>query len=872
MMANDDFNTTRPVSPPVPPNTASTTIDATDSPSVSAMRELLTRGATIGRYVVLDKIGVGGMGVVSSAYDPELDRKLAIKLLSATDDVSSVRRRRLLREGQAMAKLTHPNVIAVRDVGTVDGQVFVAMAFIDGGTLGDWLQQARTWQQIVAIFIAAGRGLSAAHKAGLVHRDFKPDNVMVSKTGRVVVMDFGLARADAPDGEPSAAESGVQYERVASLTGLEATVTAAGAVMGTPAYMSAEQHEGRATDARSDQFAFCVAMYEALYGERPFAGEGLTALAVNVCCGNLREPPSSVSVPAWLRVAVLKGLAVDPDDRHSDMQALLAELQADRGGTPRRILPWLGAAALAGVGVAAGLWIDDGPAVCGQANGDVAATWNAGRAQTLHAAFSGTGLAFAEETWPAVREALGGYADALSAGYADACEARHVRNEQSSEVQDRRVACLARGHREFSALVALLDTGEPIAVENALSAVQGLPALVRCADAGLLSDATPPPDPEVAARVEALLPELGQVAALRRAGMVEAGFVRAQALAVTARELGYPPLHARAVVHLAALYRARGEPLQAERAYREALAVALRGQADAVAAQAAVELVAVVGEAPERLGEAEGWAEIAAALLGRTGSDPDVEARLLAFRASILRRTGRLREASDALQGALSQTERAHGPGDARVADASAELADVLVMMGERHRARELYERALKIDRTTVGAEHPHSASILHALGDLSLATGAYGPALSYHQRGLAIREAVRGEHGVELVDSLRALGLAYAALGRGEAASVHLARATAVAQARLGRNHAVTIAALKDQADARIRSNDAAQAITLLEDALSRAADSDSTQTQAAQQGRLEAVMGPRVRSGPDVDALRAALATAKATQAGGD
>ena len=220
-----------------------TTINATDAPaSVSASLSLLARGATIGRYVVLDKIGIGGMGVVYAAYDPELDRKLALKLLSATDDVTSIRRRRLLREAKAMARFTHANVITVHDVGTVDDQVFVAMEFIDGGTLREWLKEDRSWQEIVDVFIRAGRGLWAAHRAGLVHRDFKPDNVMVGKDGRVIVMDFGLARAD---GEGAPSESGILHRNTDEKpSGLEATVTAAGAVMGTPAYMSPEQHEG----------------------------------------------------------------------------------------------------------------------------------------------------------------------------------------------------------------------------------------------------------------------------------------------------------------------------------------------------------------------------------------------------------------------------------------------------------------------------------------------------------------------------------------------------------------------------------------------------------------------------------------------------
>jgi len=817
---------------------------------------MLVRGSTIGRYVVLDKVGAGGMGVVYSAYDPELDRKLAIKLLSGSDDASSLRARRLLREAQAMAKLNHPNVITVHDVGTVHGQVFVAMEFVDGGTLREWLKTERTWQEVVAMFVAAGRGLWAAHEAGLVHRDFKPDNVMLSRDGRVVVMDFGLARAFAP-GEGAAEDSALlAAQRRGGVTGLEATVTAEGAVLGTPAYMSAEQHEGRPTDARSDQFAFGVAMYEALFDQRPFQGKDFTALAVNVCCGNLQEPPAASSVPHWLRMAVLTMLAVDPDTRHPDMQTLLSLLSADRSGLRTRILPLAAAVAVAGAGVGAALLIvgnEEGP--CAYTEGRLDATWNEDRAATLRAAFKATGLAFGPEAWPAVETAVQQYTDAWSEGYTAACHATLVRHDQPVAMLDRRVACLTRAEGELTALLDLFEAGDPVAVEHALSAVQGLAAPERCANVEQLTEALSPEDLAVARRVEALAPELAQVAAMHSAGMMIQGQARAEALARDARALGHPPLLARAVLHLAAFQNSGGQADQAERSYREALSVALRGKADEVAANAAVALVGLVGEDPQRHDEAEGWAEVATALLGRSGSDPDAEARLLAFRASILRKGGRTRAAADALERALAQTVRAHGPDDARVANASAEFADVLVAMGERHRARELYERALEIDEAILGSDHPKSATILHALGDLSLASGAYGPALDYHLRGLKIREALPADHAIELVQSLRALGSAYGAMGRVDVAATHLSRALAVTDEGLGPEHPLATAVLADQAAAKLRGGSPDKAVQLLQEALTRRRRMDPSATRVGLYGA------------PSQADLTAALAAARAS-----
>ncbi|MEZ4449848.1 MAG: bifunctional serine/threonine-protein kinase/formylglycine-generating enzyme family protein [Nannocystaceae bacterium] len=302
---------------------------------------LLARGAAIGRYLVLDHLGTGGMGVVYSAYDPELDRKVAVKLLKhGVGDYAG--RARLLREAQAMAKLAHPNVVTVYDVGTVDEQVFVAMELIQGVTLSRAIwSKRRTWQEILDLFLAAGRGLAAAHRAGLTHRDLKPDNVMVGDDGRARVMDFGLARVGAPDlgGEGEAQGGGAS-----AILG-DLALTRTGAVLGTPMYMAPEQWTGDPVDARTDQFAFCVALWEALYGERPFRGATLPALKHSVTTGEITPPNDPSRAPVWLRRILERGLQVEPARRFPAMPELLAELS--RSG---RTVAWRWALA---VGVAA---------------------------------------------------------------------------------------------------------------------------------------------------------------------------------------------------------------------------------------------------------------------------------------------------------------------------------------------------------------------------------------------------------------------------------------------------------------------------------------------------------------------------------------
>jgi len=322
-----------------------------DGPRVADAAE---RPFCVGRFVVLDVVGAGGMGLVYAAYDPELDRKIAVKVVRAAAFAglrASVGQSQLMREAQAMARLSHPNVVTVHDVGTVGDAVFIAMEFVEGVTLRTWLQgqatestAGRSWQATLALFLKAGRGLAAAHDAGVVHRDFKPDNVLVGRDGRVKVLDFGLAQAQG--GELGVA--GVAAPEGATT----AEDTQVDAVIGTPAYMAPEQHDGSSCDARADQFSFCVALWEGLYGGRPFAGRTPLEVAMAMRAMAIEPVPRDSRVPRWLHRVLLRGLARDPAHRYPDMRALLAELGRDRGRL-RRL--WLVGAVAGVLGLAAAL-------------------------------------------------------------------------------------------------------------------------------------------------------------------------------------------------------------------------------------------------------------------------------------------------------------------------------------------------------------------------------------------------------------------------------------------------------------------------------------------------------------------------------------
>jgi serine/threonine protein kinase len=336
----------------------------------------------IGRYRVDRKIGEGGMGVVYAGFDPELQRDVAVKLIRPGQFRGKVElaSERLRREAQITAQLAHPNVVTIYDVGESEGGVYIAMELVDGPSLARWMRQdARTWREVVSMFFGAGRGLAAAHDAGLIHRDFKPSNVLVGDR-RARVVDFGLAHdgpvrsrpvpsgADALTTSPSESGKG-RFDDILStspvtttnqvgdvsvtissvgpvddvestLTGdamtvtvegdepvtVEGSVTTTGHFVGTPAYMAAEQFLGSDADARSDQFAFCVSLYEGLYGERPFGGKTASEIARNVVGGEVRPPPGRARVPGWLRNILLKGLQPDPADRHESVKALLASI------------------------------------------------------------------------------------------------------------------------------------------------------------------------------------------------------------------------------------------------------------------------------------------------------------------------------------------------------------------------------------------------------------------------------------------------------------------------------------------------------------------------------------------------------------------
>ncbi len=695
----------------------------------------------LGRYLVVRQLGAGGMGVVYAAYDPELDRKVAIKLLHCA--TAGEAQTRLLREAQAMAKLSHPNVVPVYDVGMhCDNQVFIAMDLVEGTDLREWLTTPRPWQDVVDVFTQAGAGLAAAHAAGLIHRDFKPDNVLLRRdpsTGqlRAQVADFGLARRDEDPEEllPTASTSLLRTGHSA----LDVELTGIGTVIGTPVYMSPEQHRGWLLDARSDQFSFCVALFEALYGVRPYTGKTREELAKQAHGNERSLPPRGRKVPGWLYRLCLRGLAADRDARFPRMEALLAELQAGRERGPRR-LRWGLAAALV-VGAAGGTaWAMTGPGVCEGAAAQVAAVWQPERDATVAAAFAGTGLPYASAAWTGAARAIDDYVGDWQRMYTEACVATQVRGEQSSELMDLRMACLYQRLGDLDALLKLFADADKTSVKRASEAVYALPSLHPCADLDALRSgvaaAKLATDPS---RSAALRERLRTVRMQVNAGKSKQAVPELEALVSEARALADPQLTAATLLALARAQTKTGADEDARKTMATAVWQAIADRDDETLWDALLEQMFIVGYKLGRKADAMPWIDHAEAVLRRDGQPDRKRGAWLHHLGLVEVAAGDHAGAVVHLAEAVTVAERAHGQGHARLINPLNALGAAHLRSGAYSTADAVFARAISIAETVQGPDHPDLAMPLNNLALCRERQGRYAEAIAALQRSKAI-------------------------------------------------------------------------------------------------------------------------------------
>jgi tetratricopeptide (TPR) repeat protein/tRNA A-37 threonylcarbamoyl transferase component Bud32 len=675
--------------------------EATLGPARAPSDLALAPGDLVRHFVVIAPIGRGTGGLVVAAWDPALDRKVALKLVRATGGDPG----ELLGEAQALAKLAHPNVVAVYEVGTFADHVYIAMEHVAGETFDRWLAaEPRALREVVDVFAAAGAGLAAAHAAGLVHRDVKPSNLMVDAKGGVRVVDFGLARA-AGGGAPAE-------------------------VAGTPAYMAPEQARGDAIDARADQYAFSVAFDEAARARG--------------------------RVPAWLARIVARGRAADPEARYPSMTALLAALSRGRGARRRAGL----IAGFAALAVAAATQLAgrvEPP--CGGGERALAGVWDADVRTAIAARFAASSHPDAAGAGERVASGLAGWSAAWSKMRVEACVATRIDRTQSEPVMDLRMRCLDRGLAALRGLTtALRRELDRDAVDGAVTAVVSLPPVAACADLEGLARTTPlPADPARRAEFLAIEREIAAIDPLTPLGSYAAAIEAGDALAARARALENPAAEgqARLAVGRAAIMAGRLQP--ADAALRDAIRLGARAGDDRTVALAWITRIEAATAANDFRG-ALAMMEAADAAVARAGDAPELAVRADLAVSDALTWVSDFDAALPRLDHALAIAERSFTAPDPSLALVLVWRGDTLGELDRADEALALVTRGLEMFRALYGGEHPRLVYPMIAYGNTLNALGRYAEAKVELERGIALGRR-HGDRDPTLVDAYRHLG-----------------------------------------------------------------------------------------------------------------
>jgi tetratricopeptide (TPR) repeat protein len=763
------------------------------------------------------------MGEVLLAYDPELDRRVALKLLRVGSRRQHDRaHERLLREAQALAKLSHPNVVAVYDAGTHDDRVFLAMESIEGGTLEQWLADNpdAPWKEVVRVLIDAGEGLAAAHEAGIVHRDFKPANVMISSDGRVRVLDFGLARRfDAASGSYSGDdEPFVLGERDPGHSGDSLTET--GMVMGTPAYMAPEQFFAGEIDERTDQFALCVVLYRALFRSPPFAGKTFEELGRAVERGERAVPARSLRLPRSIRAAIERGLSVDANQRFGSLRELLEILR--RGiGRDRRVKAGVGVG-LVLAAVAGAWWLPTAaPDPCEAVGHDAEQMWDETSRASVAQALRSSGLSYADDTSQRVGAQLETYVGAWREARVDACRATRVRGDQSERLMDLRMSCLDDRRREFTALVGLLQVADHDLARDALDAVLRLRPLSPCADAALLLAEVPPPaDAATAAAVDEIESELATVRALIYAGQFREGFPAAEAALRHAIATQYSPIISAAGILAGSNADRMGQPDRAIELLDDALWVAVASHDGAAEAEALIGLVSVVGATKGDTELALRHDRHARAVLERIGNPPGLLTQLALNRGSALLRAGEWKAAETTLAEIANRVPETSAESRTRLTALSL-LVAALGTQGEHARAEAASNEAIALATQMLGPRHAVLAQLYGNRGASRSTMGETDAAIADFRESLSIYEEAFGLDHPEVGRLYNNLGYALTGAGRHQEALEPLLKGLEIKRAALGADNFAVALSANNLADVLLRLDRPAEALAYAEEAL---------------------------------------------------
>ncbi len=728
----------------------------------------------LGRYILLEQLGAGGMGLVFAAYDPQLDRRVALKLLrrELASDVDGDARARVLREARAMARLSHPHVVTVHEVGEEDGRIYIAMEHAAGGTLRAWTrtEPKRGWREIVRLFVAAGRGLAAAHAAGVIHRDFKPENVLITADGEPRVADFGLARTGSPDGALH-----ITHDDLLAVREPDTTLDSLTAgIAGTPAYMAPEVMDGAIADAASDQFSFCVALFEALEGRRPFEGEDFLSLRQAIEAGPPSESSWSGDTPARVRRLVNRGLSPVSGDRHPELDELLDALERCLGS--RRRSRRLGLALVLGMVSTGVLGMTFAPAplaspvveTCSGGSDRVAQIWNRDRADALLGGIESVGL---DPKARARVQALGDqYAQAWATAHHEACLDTAVRGVQSTARLDARMHCLDGRLRALQGTLRGLEARPALELSAVAKAFEGLPSLDECLDPH--RDPSPLDAGERARRLQ-MEEELARALALELAGDPVGAAELALAQVAVAEDLDDDLARARSLRTLGTIEVRSGVAGQATEHLAAARIAAERVGDDRLLTRVLILQVTDAVLARDLEG-ARRQLEVAGAVLSRLGGDPALEASLEGRRGVVAYYEGDYESAAAHYRTQLELIDTLGPEGEDERASALGNLGLALRDMGDYEAALRSMEEGRALRARLYGPVNPYLAPddlniamVLDSLGD-------YEPALAVAKRGLSVAEAAYGPDSLDAAQIHEGIAFIYDNLERYEEGLEH--------------------------------------------------------------------------------------------------
>lgn len=734
---------------------------AATPPGTGATAEL-AEGSRIGRYTILRRLGAGGMGVVYAARDSELARDIALKVLRDDRGGNVALETRLQREAQAMARLAHGNVVRVFDVGSYQGHVFLAMELIDGVPIADWLaERPRRWRDVVDAYREAGRGLAEAHAAGIVHRDFKPGNVMIDRRGRVVVGDFGLARTA---GIPFADGSGADSD--------DARLTRDGALVGTPRYAAPEQLAREEATALSDQFSFAVSLFEGVSGVPPFRGATVNAVHTEIKAG--RVVPARM--PGWLRRVLVRALAADPAKRYPSMEAVLAALDTGRK-RPARIAIGAGLVGLAATGAVAAIALgaaQHAPA-CAHATDRAEAAWTDVQRTRITEQLPKLRPAFGAPTAKRVIARLDAYAQKLAEQQLDACKAT-VGESVAKRVYDPQ--CLDEQTRSLAKVAAAFSGASVPEVVDRADDLLG--QLADCEKREHIS-AVKPPEPAQKPAVDRLRDQLADVDLIAARGDYAGALAAVTPLVDQARAAGYPPVLAETLSRAGRL-EVQLQDKHGEPHLREAAQVAAGAQDERTVARVWMDLLAAAGNEPDKPDRFDTTLAAAVSEVAHTGDVRDqAQLDLVTGQADI--HFGKFVEAEVACKRALATlVDKLDADGTLEVRPALHCIGEALQNRGDYTNGRPWYDRALAIDRKVLGEDHPQTAEDLEGLAELELRMGHFKDGLDLAEKALAVREHVFGADSDVVAKSQNTLGNLLLDSGHPEEALPHSQRALEIA------------------------------------------------------------------------------------------